>query len=125
MKTNYTKKIFSKSFQAKTMKDAYLKACKWIANNIMSNDKISKICSYQIIKNGFNSESNSRECILDVYVNISEKEILEHHCAICKETHKSFFINEETNCNYCKIAAFDRRLEEKIKIIESYVKDMM
>lgn len=125
MKTNYTKKILSKSFQGKSSKDAYLKACKWIANNIVSNDKISHLCSYNIVKKDYEDGSNNRECILELFVNVSEKEILNQHCEICKESHKAFYINEEYDCNYCKIKAFDRRLDNKIKIIENFVKDMV
>lgn len=121
---NLCKRILKKEFKNKNSKEAYLEACKWLANNVVSNDFVSSRTTYSIQKTR-NEETGLYVYVLELFVKVDEKEIMNKHCAICKETHSSFFINEETNCNWCKIAAFDRRLESELSKFGSLVKDSM
>jgi hypothetical protein len=120
----YSKRIISKTFKNKVSKTCYLEVCKWLAVNIISNDDIVKHCSYTIQKN-YDNETGLYEYNIEVYAKISERDVKNHHCTICKDTHSSFFISEETNCNWCKVGAFDRRIAEEIKKKQKYIKDKM
>jgi hypothetical protein len=120
----YSKRIISKTFRNKKSKECYLEVCKWLANNIVSNEEISKYCNYTIVKE-FNNELGVYEYTLEVFAKISEKDVKNHHCTICKETHSSFYISEETNCNWCKLGAFDRRLDEEVRKKQKYIKEKM
>jgi hypothetical protein len=120
----YSKRIISKTFKGKQSKECYLDVCKWIAINIVANETIAKYCSYTIQK-GYNKELGLYEYTLEVYAKISESEVKKHHCAICKETHSLFYISEETNCNWCKIDALERRIADEVKKKQIYIKDEM
>lgn len=120
---DYSKRILSKEFCDNKSKNAYMKVCKYLAENIISNDKISNNVSYTITKGEYDDDSGIYKYILEVYVKVNEDDILNQHCNICKETHSSFFISEETNCNWCKIHALQRRIEEKVKVKQTMVKE--
>lgn len=122
---DYSKRILKKEFFDKKSKDAYMQVCKYLATNIVSNKEVSENISYTITKNGYNEEKGMYKYTLELYVKINESDVLNQHCNICKETHSSFFISEETNCNWCKINAFQRRIEEKMKLKQTYVKEKM
>jgi hypothetical protein len=121
---DYSKRILSKIFKDKNSKNCYLQVCRWVANNIVSDDNISKFCSYTIVKK-YNEQMGVYEYTLEVYAKISQAEVKNHHCQICKETHGLFFMSEETNCNWCKVAAFDRRINDEIKKKQIYIKEKM
>lgn len=114
----YTDVVYQKTFTAKTMKDAYLKACKWYASNVLSKDELHNIQVEYVKVNGEQLPTITAR----LFVSIEEVDVKEHHCAICRESHSSFYISEETNCAWCKIAAFDRRLKQQLGIKKSYVK---
>lgn len=114
----YTDTVYQLSFSAKTMKDAYLKACKWYASNVLSKDELQDV-QVEYIKD---NKKQLPTVTARLFVSIEEAEVKANHCAICKETHKSFFINENTNCAWCQIAAFDRRIQQQLNNKRSYIK---
>lgn len=114
----YTDVVYQKSFSAKNMKDAYLKACKWYASSVLSKDELHDV-QVEFIKS---TEGQLPTITARLFVSVEEKDVKEHHCAICRESHSSFFMSEETNCAWCKIAAFDRRIAQQLAIKRSYIK---
>lgn len=102
-----------------------MQVCKYLALNVVSNEEISNNISYTITKDGYDDKKGMHKCTLELYVKINESDVLNQHCNVCKETHSSFFISEETNCNWCKINALQRRIEEKMKTKQTYIKDKM
>lgn len=112
----YSEVVYQKDFSGKNMKDAYMKACKWYANNILSNDELHDMTA-EYIKDNENSIVTLR-----VSTSIEEKDVKAHHCAICKETHKAFFISENTNCAWCKVDAYHRRVEDSLNNRRAYYK---
>lgn len=122
---DYSKRILKKDFFDKKSKDAYMQVCRYLAENVISNAEISGSISYTITKGGYDEEKGVHKFTLELYVKIDETDVLNQHCNVCKETHSSFFISEETNCNWCKINAFQRRIEDKMKIKQTYIKDKM
>ena len=116
----YTDTVYQRSFSAKNMKEAYLKACKWYASNVLSKDELHDV-QVEYIKD----DKKQPTVTVRLFVSIEEADIKAHHCAICKESHKTFFINENCNCAWCKIDAFDRRLKQQLKIKKGYIKSKL
>lgn len=114
----FTEQIFSKKFSDDNAKNAYLKACKWLAKNIISNEK--ELGDLSININRIDEERPTYKITLSVH--LDEKEVRERHCRICKESHNAFFINQETNCAWCNSSAYQRRLSESIKSKKEYYK---
>ena len=111
----FTETIYQQKFSGKTMKDAYLKACKWYATNVLSKVELQGVM-VEYIK----SDKQLPTITARLYVSIEEVDIKAQHCNICKETHKAFFINENCNCAWCTIDAYHRRLEDTLKSKRNY-----
>lgn len=119
---NYSKRIMRKEFSSTDSKKAYLDACKWYANHVVNNDEVSEKCSCSILR-AYNNDTGIYTFTLELNVNVDEKEVKKKHCNICKETHSTLFKCDETNCNWCKLNAFDRRLDDTINVVAKFVKN--
>ena len=111
--------VYQKDFTGATMKDAYLKACKWYASTVLSKDELSNL-SVEYIKDEQYPSVTAR-----LFTMIEENEVRQHHCAICKEMHRHFFINENCNCSWCNSEAYHNRLHEQLKIKRAYVRSKL
>ena len=117
----YTEEFASRKFIAKTMKEAYLKAAKWYASNVLAKDELRSVqVEYEKVP-----DEQSPTVILHLYCSLIEEEVRANHCTICKEAHKSFFISEETNCAWCKIKGYQNRMDQHIDIKKSYYKQLL
>lgn len=117
----YTEEFASRKFTGKTMKDAYLKAVKWYASNVLAKDELRNVqVEYEKVH-----DEQSPTIILHLYASLVEEEVRAAHCNICRESHKSFFINEETNCAWCKIKGYQNRMDQHIDIKKSYYKQLL
>lgn len=114
----YTQKFAKKRFRGEDVKDAYMKACKWYASNVIAKDKLHHI-QVEYIK----EKDNSVTMVL--YASLPEEEAMEHHCQCCKEMHHAFFINEDTACNRCSAAGYQRRLVEHLSVKIDYYKQLL
>jgi hypothetical protein len=113
--------IMSRKFTGKNMKEAYLKACKWYATNVLAEDELQNILvDYEKVY-----DEQFPTVILHLYASVSADEIKLHHCSICKETHKAFYINEETDCNWCKINGYYERCNQKMELKKHYCKELL
>lgn len=115
-------RLYTKTFKDKKSKDCYLSVCKWLANNIVSNIDFNKNIRYNIEKS-FDEKIGLYVYTLNLYISLDFDELQKRHCAICKETHSSFFISEETNCNWCKIKAFLNRLDNQMQLKKKFAKE--
>lgn len=111
-------KFFSKEFTAVKSKDAYLKACKWVANNVVN--KITDIGEtfWKIEK--IVEEDTKTTFRLELYCLLDTKEEVDKFCANCKSMHKAFFINENYNCNRCNMKAYVDRMRIKLDVKKEY-----
>lgn len=114
----YSEQIAKKTFYGINTKDAYMKAVKWYASNVIANDKLKDV--HVEYTKGENSS-----IVMKLFATLNEEEVMERHCACCKEMHRSFFINQSTNCDRCNIAGYKRRLEKQIKIKAGYCKELL
>lgn len=101
------------------LKKAYLKGCKYVAKKIINNKELKNKLVYNFVKVSETTITLKIYCVLDI-----EKE-KENNCKICKEFHKSFFINEEYNCNTCKINSFLKKVSERENITKGFFKEKL
>lgn len=118
----YSREFFKKSFQADTMKRAYLLAVKWYSTNVLSKAEFANV-HVQFIK-----ENDGELPTVTIHlfsVLDGEKDVMAYHCECCREMHRSFFINEDTHCNRCSALGFQSRLEEKLSIKRGYYREIL
>ena len=117
----YTEEFASRKFTGKSMKDAYLKAVKWYATNVMAKDELRNVqVEYEKVH-----DEQSPTIILHLYASLVEEEVRAAQCNICRESHKSFCISEETNCAWCKIKGYQNSCDRHIEIKKSYYKQLL
>lgn len=104
--------FFSKEFVAKTMKEAYLKACKWYATIVLSKNELKDVLVEYIKSEDVTNQSPS--VTVKLYAHHNTKEITEIHCKACAEVHKFYYLND-VHCNNCNIQAYKRRVIESIQ----------
>lgn len=112
---NCVEKVFSKKFENKNKKEAYLKACKWLATNIISKKELSEVV-FEIkerkVVDGF--------CfVLILHVSLNELKLFEGHCTVCRTINSNFFQNNEA-CGTCRAKAYRYRIESKLKTRKGY-----
>ena len=112
-------KYFEMIFKAETAKQAYLKACKWLATNIISKDELSET-TWKTKK--IEETATHASFKLELYCMLDDQEIAERFCTTCHDMHKSFFINEEYNCSRCNMITFRKRLKESLDVKKTYRK---
>lgn len=118
----YSEEFYSKSFTAKSMKEAYMKAVKWYSTNVLSKVEFKNV-HVQFIKE---DEDKFPTITIHLFAVLDNQEdVKEEHCKICKEMHHSFFINEDTHCSRCSALGFQNRMERKINIKKCYYKEML
>lgn len=119
-----TLKILSKEFKVTNndTKKAYLNVCKWIATKVIpvGDDNIQ----YNI-KKVIDKQTGNCSFILDLYCSLEETKEKGKYCDICEERHTLFYLNSNYECNTCKMLPYRKRMDEKLKIIRSNVKNKM
>ena len=109
----FMEKDFSDEYD--DLKAAYLKACKWVSTNVISakhKNVVWKIEKY--------SDSVIR---LKLYCELDTDAEFNSYCKMCKEFHTSFFLNDQYNCDACKLKSFLIRMSEKSKISKEYFRE--
>lgn len=115
----YSEEFAKKKFSADTMKEAYMKAVKWYATNVLAKDELHNVLV------DFEKDKQYPTVTVHLSACLDEDELRQRHCQICRETHSSFFRTEETNCNWCKVNAYKKRTDEMIAGKVSYYKQLL
>lgn len=115
----YSEEFMSKKFSGENMKDAYMKAVKWFATNVLAKDELHNI-TVEYVK-----DTQSPTVTIHLYANMEEEEVMDAHCNICKEFSHSFFINEQTDCSRCTAMGYHRRCQERIKTKVDWYKRLL
>ena len=116
-----SEKIIEQEFNGKTMKESYLKCCKWISTNIIAINNSNHI-TYKMEKQDTGNWCNNK-IKLTVYVSVDEDETYERNCNICKEVTGSFFMKQNKYmCETCKILPYRKRLMDKLNLIKEGLK---
>ena len=118
----YVKKFYEREFKAESSKAAYLKACRFVASNVISKGskvEVSKV-TWNVVK--VEAEGNLPTFRLTLYYKFDDTEFMKQSCEACKQFHKSFFINENFNCNRCNKVGYEKNIEQKLTIGTEYFK---
>lgn len=118
----YEQEFAKKVFEGPTHKQAYKKAIKWLAQYVIGEDEL-KDTEVQFIK-GY-TRSQLPTITVRLSVGLSEEELRERHCKICKEFHGLFFINQDVNCAWCNTKGYQNRADEMIKGKVSHYKSVL
>lgn len=118
----YIEKFYERKFIAEDTKTAYLKACKFVASNIVSEG--SKVeaekVTWKVEK--VKSDDGLPTFMLTLFYTFDDVEFMEKTCNACKEFHKSFFINENFNCDRCNKVGYAKNIQNKLLIGSEYFK---
>lgn len=109
------------TFEDKVSKKAYLKACKWLAQNIYSNVELSKHIMISIDKD---DTKQLPAFTVNVFVKSDEKEERKSHCQACKHLHTVFYSIDKIDCSQCKVAAYYKRLDASVEGKIKFVQDI-
>lgn len=110
--------IIKKEFIGKTKKAAYLKACKYVAQNIIGVNNCNNI-TYKIVKD----EKMVTKVVLYVYVMVDEQEIKKKNCDVCMEVNSLFYMKARKHqCESCKILPYRERIKQGIEAIKNGMK---
>ena len=106
----YTQEFGKKDFQGKTTKDAYLKANKWYAQNVLSKDELRNVqVRYEKVH-----DAQLPTVTVHLYASLTEAEVRNNHCNICKEMHNTFFMSSVVHCEECNLLAYQKRLDSNM-----------
>lgn len=120
----HIKKFYERKFVAQDSKNAYLKACKFVASNVIS--KGSKVEAAKVTWDILPVESDDLPTfMLTLYIKFDDTEFMKKTCDACKEFHKSFFINENFNCDRCNKVGYEKNLEQKLETISGWFKRVL
>lgn len=115
----YSEEFARKKFTAESKKDAYMKAVKWVATNVIAKVELQNV----MIR--YEKDEQFPTVTVHLYVAMTEKELRERHCNICKEMHKAFFINENCNCSWCNAKAYQERTNQSISEKKTYYREIL
>lgn len=115
----FSLKVKSFTFLGESEQDAYIKGCKKLAK-YMASKKYDNL-SFRIER--VKDSPNTFRFILFTNIDVGEEQ--RHFCKLCKQYHKSFFINEEYNCSRCNLKTFLRRVQQKGNISKTHYKHIV
>lgn len=120
----YIQKFYEKTFKSKSSKDAYMKACKFVASKVVSNTskvEAAKI-AWEIIKE---KDVDLPTFRLVLYAKFDDTEFMKQTCQACKDFHCSFFVNENYNCSRCNKAGYEKNIQQKLGNITDYLRKIL
>lgn len=121
-----TEVFYVRQFTDRSSKLAYLKACEFIAKNIIS--KNSKVEADRVVWNIQRTEDD-KDGLPTFRLTLSyvfdDKEFSKSKCDVCKEFHKSFFINQDYNCSTCKKEGYRKNIDGKLSIGTAYYRKLL
>lgn len=120
MRQKYSQEFYRKEFEGASFKDAYLKACKWYATNIISTDEFEGV---QVeFEKGPSKEFPS--VIIHLFVTVDENKLKNEHCQVCREAHRLFYMND-INCQNCNVAGYQRRSKSILDVRKEFYKEKL
>ena len=120
----YIQKFYEKTFKSESSKDAYMKACKFVASKVVSNTskvEAAKI-AWEIIKE---KDVDLPTFRLVLYAKFDDTEFMKQTCQACKDFHCSFFVNENYNCSRCNKAGYEKNIQQKLGNITDYLRKIL
>ena len=119
----YIQKFYEREFKDEDPKKAYLKASKFVASNIIS--KGSKVEVSKVTWDVVRVERDLPTFRLTLYYKFDDTDFMKQTCDACKQFHKSFFINENFNCDRCNKVGYEKNIEQKLLIGTDYFRKLL
>lgn len=116
-----SKKVITKEFSDEKSKQAYLKACKWLAKHIYSKDEFAENFTVKVVK----ADSEFPTFEVSVYLTKNERDLRLEHCKKCKNIHSFFYSPEGVRCDRCEYLAFKKNVESEIKNKIDFYKEIL
>lgn len=117
-KIKYSERFYEISFSDKISKQAYLNACKWLAQKVYSKEELTKYVAVQIEKE---KESKLPTFNVKLYITISESELKIEYCKKCKSLHSLISVGSP-DCNTCRMSGYRQYENSSIKNLVDFWK---
>ena len=117
----YSKEFFKMKFTADTMKKAYMDACKWYATNVLHKDELHSV---QVEFEKLPKEQLPT-VVIHLYAVLSEDELRERFCKLCRESHSMFYMNHNNNCNKCEAKTYQVQTDDMLRIKLDYYRSLI
>lgn len=111
-----TIEIYKTQFSNEDSKEAYLKACKWLAKHIISKVEFKDVL-YTMEKHYVNELPTFE---ITLYAVLDDTDDVKRICESCTEFHRSFYVNTQFNCNKCNMQAYRNQMIEKLETKKKY-----
>ena len=119
----YSVKICEKTFEDEVSKNAYLKACKWLATNVFCSEGYSNVISVRILKQPHEKTDKTYKFRVDLYYTADFESMQQIFCNNCKQSVNTFFGNAPV-CNACRFNPFLKKLEHDTEnIVKNFKKE--
>lgn len=122
-KTRYSELLYQTSFSDKVSKQAYLEACKWLAQNVYSKVELSKWITVQITKEQVKKKQLPTFTV-KLFITVDEKEMKDSYCGKCKQLHTIFYSIDTPNCDTCKLNGYRKQLNSSVKNAVEFWKEV-
>lgn len=114
--------VYEQEFKGKSYKDAYKKATKWVASNIIANN-IEVTWKIVKIPVELTTKVNGCRVKLSLFVELDIEDHFIKRCNVCTSFHTKFYINQQMNCDKCNAKALLDTAKDKLKIKKQYIKE--
>ena len=121
-KSFYSEFLYEISFSDKVSKQAYLRACKWLAQNVYGKDEFSDYVTVKIIKD---KKRKLPTFTVKLFITINEKEMCEDYCGKCKQLHTIFYSVDKSDCTACKLNGYRSKLHDNIKSLVEFWREQL
>lgn len=115
----YSEKISEKVFSDENSKQAYLKACKWLAKNVYSTG-YSKYINVKITKK---EKSKKPTFVVELFVCVNDEEVKESFCSHCKKIQTLFYCIEKPDCKQCKLQGYRKHMQSYIGTLKEKLEE--
>lgn len=121
-----TDKFFETTFSSSSgSKDAYLKACRWLAENVISKAEAHDV-QYTITKTEIERDGENLPAFkVELFCSLSEGEIRKKYCDMCYSFSHSMFAKREFDCSRCSMLGYNDKLKEKMVVKVGYRKERL
>lgn len=118
----YSEKVFEKKFLDENPKQAYLKACKWLAKNFYNKDELVEYFSVKIKREKEKNQFTS--FIVTLYANVNGTEIDERFCKKCKSMYAIFYSIDKPKCEECKKNIYTSEMSKQLRSIKNLLQEL-
>ena len=115
MLKGYSVKICEKTFEDEISKQAYLKACKWLAVNIYSSEGYSDFISVRVKKLDHKREDTTYKFKVELFFTVDFESEQQVFCNNCKQSVNTFF-GSAAPCSTCRLTPFLKKLKHDTEI---------